>query len=298
MKRGFKLLSIVLVLLLCVGCMDMKLSMNINKDKSMDLNIGLNVNLLKMYQSMQEMGFISSELCEAKCDSYDHQSDDYVTCVNTCMSDGNLTDDNIKEYLDQNMTSEDFDISDMFFEEENLEELEKQGYKVNTNVDKENYNYSMNITKHFNNIDDLVTTDNNNVDFNDIFQDNGEISNLFIKNNNTYKANFSINPEAITEDYDIEDYTDFMSYTYEVNLPYAAISSNASTKSNDNKKLSWDLLTNDNISYEFELTSSPLSSLKNISNKNSSYIGFSLIGLGTISLILTTIIFIKKSKQN
>lgn len=80
-----------------------------------------------------------------------------------------------------------------------------------------------------------------------------------------------------------------MDLKYIVNLPYKAVSSNATQKSNDDKTLTWDLTTlkeNENIKFEFYIY--------NITNI--------LIGIGVIVVVLIIVILLivksKKSKKD
>lgn len=78
-----------------------------------------------------------------------------------------------------------------------------------------------------------------------------------------------------------------MKFKFSVNLPYKVLESNATKKSDDGKKLEWDLNSNDavKINYSFELY-----------NMNNIYMAIG-ISIGTIILLIVLIIIKNKIVQ-
>lgn len=90
---------------------------------------------------------------------------------------------------------------------------------------------------------------------------------------------------SIFEDSMMEAMMSSMDLKYVINLPYKAISSNATQKTNDDKTLTWDLTTlkeNENIKFEFYIYN-----MTNI-----------LIGAGIIVILIVIILLIVKSKKS
>ena len=94
-----------------------------------------------------------------------------------------------------------------------------------------------------------------------------------------------------------------MTVSYEISLPYASISNNATTVSEDGRTLTWDLMNSDTINYEFSFDS-PEDTTNNgdtsISNSNDDIIkivSICLIAGGVIGLIIVFIILFKNRKK-
>ena len=117
---------------------------------------------------------------------------------------------------------------------------------------------------------------------------NVKVTKYTVANATTKEVPFAFTPvyqslQAATEENDNSSFED------SVNLPYKAVSSNATQKSNDDKTLTWDLTTlkeNENIKFEFYIYN-----MTNI-----------LIGIGVIVVILIIVILLivksKKSKKD
>ena len=300
MRKIVKLVTTILCLLLCVGCMDTKVNMNINEDKSVDLSIGMNLDLMKMMRNMLDAGFTSEDICSSSC-PYDKESMEYQNCLNECQNNTNLSDEELKKYLDESIENGELDLDEIITEEDKEEYIAK-GFIIDVNLNKENYVYTIDIKKHFDNIDDLTGT-SNEVNFtNFLNEENGKV---FTKSNDNYKANITVDLDEINEELNLnssalDPLVNLVTYTYEVNLPTKAINSNASNKGNGNKTLSWNLATTNNINFEFSFSNNKLSIdniLDSISDENKKYLAYGLIGGGALILIITTIIFVGKTKR-
>lgn len=227
MKRVLKIVGIFLVAILITGCMSMNMAIKINEDKSVDLNMKMEINLLEYARNITSMNPDSS---------------------------GNLTDEELKKYVDENFNIEDED----FMDEEELKELESAGYKVEKNYDKEKYIYQIILTKHANNIDDISKLENDSKNDEQL---------IFIKTSkNTYKPNINLISETTPNDTNettpdtTNDISSMLSsgmaasisYIYEISLPDKPISHNATSVSSDGKTLFWTLNGNSQTSIDFE----------------------------------------------
>lgn len=227
MKRVLKAVGVFLVAILITGCMSMNMAIKINEDKSVDLNMKMEINLLEYARNITSMNPDSS---------------------------GNLTDEELKKYVDENFNIEDED----FMDEEELKKLESEGYKIEKNYDKEKYIYQILLTKHANNIDDISKLENDSKNDEQL---------IFIKTSkNTYKPNINLINETTPNDSDettpdtTNDISSMLSsgmaasisYIYEISLPDKPISHNATSVSSDGKTLFWTLNGNSQTSIDFE----------------------------------------------
>lgn len=227
MKRVLKSVGVFLAAILITGCMSVNMAIKINEDKSVDLNMKMEINLLEYARNITSMNPDSS---------------------------GNLTDEELKKYVDENFNIEDED----FMEEEELKKLESAGYKIEKNYNKEKYIYQILLTKHANNIDDISKLEYESKDDEQI---------IFIKTSkNTYKPNINLiegitpndNDEATPETTNnissmiSSTMAASISYIYEISLPDKPISHNATSVSSDGKTLFWTLNGNSQTSIDFE----------------------------------------------
>lgn len=227
MKRVLKIVGIFLVAILITGCMSMNMAIKINEDKSVDLNMKMEINLLEYARNITSMNPDSS---------------------------GNLTDEELKKYVDENFNIEDED----FMDEEELKKLESAGYKIEKKYDKEKYIYQILLTKHADNIDDISKLENDSKNDEQL---------IFIKTSkNTYKPNINLISETTPNDTNettpdtTNDISSMLSsgmaasisYIYEISLPDKPISHNATSVSSDGKTLFWTLNGNSQTSIDFE----------------------------------------------
>lgn len=312
MRKGFKVLCLFLVVLLVAGCMNFNMNMTVNEDKSVDIAMSMEMNLLDFANSMMDedgmwqaiVDQIVTETCATSC-PYDESSTEYTSCMNACIESATSSvekpsESEIREYLDSYFSSGEFN-EDEFFSDEDREELESKGYTVETNLDEENYSYQVHISQHFDNIDDVSSTSLDTVNLESVF--NGDTNNIFFlkKDNNTYQANYTwtMNNDDIDQNIDI-DMNDIITFSYEVTLPNAAISNNATLVSSDSKTLTWnlDLNENSNVNYEFSFNNNNSSESSDVSNNTLKIVSICLIAGGSIGLVIAIVVFMKKRKNN
>lgn len=245
MKKGFKVLCIMLVVFLMSGCMKMNVDMSIHKDKSMDFafTVALADSLMQNTGNQEIMS--DEDLQEAKDEGFE-----------------------VKEYSDGSMT----------------------GYTL---------------TKKFKNIDDVSSEKNIIFDLDKATKEENDIFTVkkgFFKNTYTVKMENNTSGElqnSMESAYNTEDYSSSTDYTsdmdlsmltasmdlkFNVNLPYKALNSNATTTENDGKKLVWNLMdsTLKDIEFSFELYN-----MKNI---------YLTVGLAIIALVIIIVIIKSKPK--
>ncbi len=296
--KKLKVLGLFVLSLLMCGCLSYNVNMSINADKSVDVGLLYKVDFLKMMSNPLFQGMTPDD---STCDESCSGDANYDACFDACKNT-TLTEDQIKENLDQAMDSGELDTSELF-DAEDREAIEKNGYKIEENLDKENYLYTVKITKHFNNIDEISTNVDGECKLWDVFV--GEQNNFFAKVGDAYKANFAWDEEDITSSDTMDgmdiDLSSFLDFQYEVSLPNGSISNNATEVASDGKKLIWKYNTSgsENINYQFSFP-------KKAEKKSFSFelsdgvlkiISLALIGVGSLVLVITIVTWVKQSRR-
>ena len=253
MKKSFKVLCLMLVAFMMSGCMKFNMNMDINSDKSM--NLELIVALAnEMMGSSNETNMDNSEIQKLKDNGF-----------------------NVEEYSDDTMT----------------------GYTISTKI---------------NNIDDVSTEKDTMFNLNDIF--NGEklsdiftVKKGFLKNTYIVKigeeestdmtneieddlnSTYSDDSLLATDDADLSMLLNSMDINFTINLPYKAISSNATNTENDGKTLVWQPTSasnsSSNIEFSFELY-----------NMTNIYLMVGIVILIIVIIIILIVKHCKKTKSN
>lgn len=161
-------------------------------------------------------------------------------------------------------------------------ELENKGFTVSNYVDGNMKGFK--VSKNIKNIDNVSSTNNATYDLSGLLDSNKSESKVFkVKKGflkNTYTASFKFdssdsdlnnstsndttidndfttddNNTTTDSDFDFSNINTNMDLSFNVKLPYKAISSNATTKKNDDKELSWNLSSTgeDKIEFSFVL---------------------------------------------
>ena len=204
--------------------------------------------------------------------------------------------------------------------EEDFAEVKKQGFTI-TKYSEGNFE-GFTLTKKVANIDEVSKEEEVIYDLSGMMQSGSENKYIFkvVKDNdkNTYSAKikFNANDSGLNGQDDIEtpdevlttgddtdtigatdssdttmDFTSLMQnmdLSFNVTLPNAAISSNATTKENDNKKLSWKLTTEGQEYIEFAFA---------LDNNAGSDNMIMYIGIGVIALVAILAIIVLSSKK-
>lgn len=192
-------------------------------------------------------------------------------------------------------------------------ELENKGFTVSNYIDGNMKGFK--VSKNIKNIDDVSSTNEATYDLSGLLDSNKSESKVFkVKKGflkNTYTASFkfdssdsdlnnstsndtTIDNDFTTDDNDTTTDSDFdfsnintnMDLSFNVKLPYKAISSNATTKKNDDKELSWNLSSTgeDKIEFSFALY-----------NMTNIYICGGVI---VLLIIIVIVSILNKSKKN
>ena len=160
-------------------------------------------------------------------------------------------------------------------------ELENKGFTVSNYVDGNMNGFK--VSKNIKNIDDVSSTNDATYDLSGLLDSSKSESKVFkVKKGflkNTYTASFKFdssdsdlnnstsddttidndftidNDTTTDSDFDFSNMNTNMDLSFNVKLPYKAISSNATTKKNDDKELSWNLSSTgeDKIEFSFAL---------------------------------------------
>lgn len=322
MRKEIKKIGVLLtVVILLTGCMDYRTSMKINNDKSLSLDMSYQINLLEMMNKItdKESGAaIQEQIKKSMCSSFCTDE----ACINECLesSDDNISSDEIptkeeiKQYLDEYLNSEEFDFNN-FLPEETKKQLESDGFEITENIDKKNYIYTCYFQKKITSIDEVSSSNNITVNLVSILEGT-KVNEFFTKKGDTYEANFTwasdTNSNEGTFDLiDIKELQGYITYNYEVTLPNKPIKHNANKVSEDGKTLTWELTntSDNNINYSFSFKTSedkPKEETKNNENKskeilteeNQKLLAIGLIAGGSLTIIITLIAYnIAKKKS-
>ena len=202
-----------------------------------------------------------------------------------------------------------------------MEEAKKQGFTV-TKYSEGNYE-GFTLSKKINNIDEVSTEGEAEYDLSGLMDESNGNKYLFKvvkgEEKNTYyaKFKFNANDSGLNMDDEMDDETlpdendeldnndmegtgsldnmDFsgmmanLDLSFNVNLPNSAISSNATNKENNDKKLTWKLNTQgeEYIEFAFELSN-------NAGGINMLYVG---IGAGVLVLLIVIVLLISKKNK-
>lgn len=272
MKKSFKVLCIMLVVFMMSGCVKLNVDMSIHKDKSMDITVIEAVSNALMQNSNEKM-FEESELKEIEDDGFtvENYSDGSMTGYKFTKRISNIDDVSTDKSFTgniENIVSGKDSSSDIF--------SVKKGFFKNTYTVKLKEDVKDSFNEGFE--EGLTSDDDYYSDYDDSYS---------YDDSYTYDDSYY---DDYTSDSSLASNTDYaslmtnMDLKFTINLPYKAISSNATSVNNDGKQLTWNLINfnEDNIEFEFELYN-----MKNI---------YITIGIAAIIIIIIIILIVKKRK--
>lgn len=192
-------------------------------------------------------------------------------------------------------------------------ELENKGFTVSNYVDGNMKGFK--VSKNIKNIDDVSSTNDATYDLSGLLDSNKSESKVFkVKKGflkNTYTASFKFdssdsdlnnstsndttidndfttddNNTTTDSDFDFSNINTNMDLSFNVKLPYKAISSNATTKKNDDKELSWNLSSTEEDKIEFSFA---------LYNMTNIYICGGVI---VLLIIIVIVSILNKSRKN
>lgn len=269
MKKN-KYIILMCFIFLLTGCVKSNTTMTINKDKSMSLSSDILIS--------DKINNESSKLIIK--DEKDKLQKRGITVENIDSSNGYSGFSVTKKYDDidkvSSETSKEINISDFLsedFDDSILFQVKKGMFK---NIYTANYKFEV------------------NDDYSDLESDNntasGNIPAEEVVPNTTVDTNNNANPSTNLPDDTTDTSTDLMNlmsemeFKYVVKLPYKALESNSTIKSDGDKTLEWNLNSNETviINYSFELY-----------NMNNIYM---MIGISIGVILLFIILIIIKNK--
>ena len=265
-KKVFSIFLLLIILFSLTGCVKYNAEMNINEDKSMNFSI-----IYAMANSIFEIG----EEASNRLLTADQKKD----LIKQGFSVENYSDDNYKGFkiskkinnIDDVSLESDvvYSLSNMFDEPSNVK-MFKVIKDKNKNVYTANFKFDANESDIMNN-DESTESENNAVD-GSTTEENIDLSGL---------------DEALQTSLDLK---------YVVKLPYAAISSNATSKSEDGRELTWDLSSEnvETIRFQFELNNQTGSI---VSTSNGS-LPMLFIIIALLVVIIVMVLLVKKGRNN
>ena len=280
MKKLKYFVLLCLVAIISTGCVKYNATMKINKDKSMDFTI-----IYALDKSLMSMGGESSSLKE----------EDFEEVKKAGYTVEKYSQDNYEGFkmtkkisnIDEVSTDQDVEFSLSGMMEESSDN--KYMFKVVKNGEKSTYyakfTFDSNDSSLNNNTEELDDDDDEGLE--DFDADVSDV--LPDEEDDTLTTTGG---DDLTSGMDLSALTGNMDLSFKVNLPNAAISSNATNKENDNKDLTWKLNANGSqtIEFAFELDANAKSDSNLIL-----YIG---IGVGVLLVLVLLIFLLTRKKGN
>ena len=251
MKRSFKVLCLMLVIFMTSGCMKLNVDMSINKDKSMNLSYVVAFANSLIGQSGTDMALDESDLKQAEESGF-----------------------KVENYSDGSMTG--YKFTKDFLNIDSISDEKETVFDPNTIIDKEKLSDVFTVKKGF-----LKNTYTLNISAEETDETSNDISSDYTT---TYTN------DSLLEAGDQEDLLMMLSsmdIKFTINLPSKAISSNASSTSNDGKTLIWNPVTNastmEKLECSFELY-----------NMTTIYL---IVGLVILVIIIIIVFVVKNNKK-
>ena len=269
MKKAKYIILLSLTILL-TGCVKSNTSMTINKDKSMSLTSEVLISDKLLDKDSSLIIKDEKEKLQKKNMTVEEiKNSNGYSGFSVTKKYGNI-DKNSKEEYKEIIISNFFDDK---FDDSVLFQVKKGLFK---NVYTANYKFEVDN-------DDFVEDKNSNETVIDDTTNTPTVENgttNVIDNTNNVDGTNNNTEKDISDNADLIKLASEVKFKFSVNLPYKVLESNATKKSDDGKKLEWDLNSNDavKINYSFELY-----------NMNNIYMAIG-ISIGTIILLIVLII--------
>ena len=276
MKKAKYIILLSLTILL-TGCVKSNTSMTINKDKSMSLTSEVLISDKLLDKESKLIIKDEKEKLQKKNMTVEEiKNSNGYSGFSVTKKYGNI-DKNSKEEYKEIIISNFFDDK---FDDSVLFQVKKGLFK---NVYTANYKFEVDN-------DDFVEDKNSNETVIDDTTNTPTVENgttNVIDNTNNVDGTNNNTEKDISDNADLIKLASEVKFKFSVNLPYKVLESNATKKSDDGKKLEWDLNSNDavKINYSFELY-----------NMNNIYMAIG-ISIGAIILLIVLIIIKNKIVQ-
>ena len=267
MKKKIQILGMFLCLLCLSGCVKYNANMSIHKDKSMDYSILIAVN--------KEFAGEETTLTEEQKKSLEDEGytvEDYddgkMTGFKVTVNLKNIDVISSEEAVIYNVSDSDDPTTEKMFQV-------KKGFLKNTYIANFEFDSS---SEDSTNTDDLFGGSDSSYD--------DSSDDLLEGSDSSFDDSYDTSGDDTLDGMDPSALAG-MELTFSVNLPYSAKSNNATTVNNDNKDLTWNLMSgsDSNIQFEFELY--------NMSN----IIIIFAVALGVIAIIIALILNGKNKKK-
>lgn len=269
MKKAKYIILLSLTILL-TGCVKSNTSMTINKDKSMSLTSEVLISDKLLDKDSRLIIKDEKDKLQKKNMTVEEiKNSNGYSGFSVTKKYGNIDKNSKEEYKEiiiSNFFDDKFDDSVLFQVKKGLF---KNVYTANYKFEVDNDDFVENNNSNETVIDDATNTPTVENDTTNVIDNTNNVDGT---NNNTEKD--------ISDNADLIKLTSEVKFKFSVNLPYKVLESNATKKSDDGKKLEWDLNSNDavKINYSFELY-----------NMNNIYMAIG-ISIGTIILLIVLII--------
>lgn len=269
MKKAKYIILLSLTILL-TGCVKSNTSMTINKDKSMSLTSEVLISDKLLDKESRLIIKDEKEKLQKKNMTVEEIKDSNgYSGFSVTKKYSNIDKNSKEEYKEiiiSNFFDDKFDDSVLFQVKKGLF---KNVYTANYKFEVDNDDFVEDKNSNETVIDDTTNTPTVENDTTNVIDNTNNVDGA---NNNTEKD--------ISDNADLIKLASEVKFKFSVNLPYKALESNATKKSDDGKKLEWDLNSNDavKINYSFELY-----------NMNNIYMAIG-ISIGTIILLIVLII--------
>lgn len=273
MKKAKYIILLSLTILL-TGCVKSNTSMTINKDKSMSLTSEVLISDKLLDKESRLIIKDEKEKLQKKNMTVEEIKDSNgYSGFSVTKKYGNIDKNSKEEYKEiiiSNFFDDKFDDSVLFQVKKGLF---KNVYTANYKFEKDNDDFVEDNNSNETVIDDTTNTPTVENGTTNVIDNTNNVDGT---NNNTEKD--------ISDNADLIKLASEVKFKFSVNLPYKVLESNATKKSDDGKKLEWDLNSNDavKINYSFELY-----------NMNNIYMA---IGIFVGAIILLIVLIIIKNK--
>ena len=276
MKKAKYIILLSLTILL-TGCVKSNTSMTINKDKSMSLTSEVLISDKLLDKESRLIIKDEKDKLQKKNMTVEEIKDSNGYSGFSVTKKYSNIDKNSKEEYKEIIISNFFDDK---FDDSVLFQVKKGLFK---NVYTANYKFEVDN-------DDFVEDNNSNETVIDDTTNTPTVENgttNVIDNTNNVDGTNNNTEKDISDNADLIKLASEVKFKFSVNLPYKVLESNATKKSDDGKKLEWDLNSNDavKINYSFELY-----------NMNNIYMAIG-ISIGAIILLIVLIIIKNKIVQ-
>lgn len=273
MKKVKYLLLLVLFAVVTTGCVKFNANMDIKKDKSMEFSViyAFDKSLMGQDNALKEEDMAEPKKCGFEVTKYSEGNYEGFKLIKKIT--------NIDEVSSE--TDVTFDLSGMMDEGVCNGKMFKvvKGSDKNTYTAKFKFDANSGMTEGED--DDEEVLEN-------------EVETTLDEEENEEEVpvgdedNFDLTSEG--SNMDLSGLMNNLDLSFSVNLPYGAISSNATTKENDNKKLTWKLGTSaQDIEFTFEL--------KNNDSDNNMML-YIAVGAGVLVFIILLVFIISKTRKN